>query len=48
MLGARIKIMWEEQLVDPPNDFIVVKIWKAVYGSTSFHLICFQIQTILY
>ena len=21
MVGARIKIMWEEQLVDPPNDY---------------------------
>ena len=22
MVGAKIKIMWEEQLVDPPNEFI--------------------------
>ena len=22
MVGARIKIMWEEQLVDPPNEYI--------------------------
>ena len=22
MFGARIKIMWEEQLVDPPIDYI--------------------------
>ena len=22
MFGARIKIIWEEQLVDPPADFI--------------------------
>ena len=21
MVGARIKIMWEEQLVDPPNEY---------------------------
>ena len=22
MVGSRIKIMWEEQLVDPPNEYI--------------------------
>ena len=22
MVGARTKIMWEEQLVDPPNEYI--------------------------
>ena len=24
MFGARMKIVWEEQLVDPQNDFIIV------------------------
>ena len=23
MVGARIKIMWEEQLVDPPYEYII-------------------------
>ena len=23
MVGARIKIMWEEQLVGPPNEYII-------------------------
>ena len=23
MVGARIKIMWEDQLVDPPNEYKV-------------------------
>ena len=23
MVGSRIKIMWEEQLVDPPNEYIM-------------------------
>ena len=22
MVGARIKILWEEQLVDPPNEYL--------------------------
>ena len=24
MVSSRIKIMWEEQLVDPPTDYIIV------------------------
>ena len=23
LVGARIKIMWEEQLVDPPKEYII-------------------------
>ena len=41
MVGARIKIMWEEQLVDPPNEYIILFCLfpdktKAYKGRTNF------------
>ena len=40
MVGARIKIMWKEQLVDPPNEYIMAWLTSPtnVRGSHPFRV----------
>ena len=36
MVGARIKIMWEEQLFDPQNEFLIPRVSELDIPSVSY------------